>query len=456
MTVSQHARGELFLGSYEAIRLLDEGGMGQVFLGRHLPSGREVVIKVMRDHLATMPRLRAAFQREMQVMMRFRHPYAVALLDAALEGPGRPCLILEYVVGPTLEELLGAEGRLEPRRAGRLLNQLCQVLHAAHGGGILHRDLSATNIMVMPTDWGDAAGGHGEQIKVLDFGLARVGRGFFVPMEKLTGSGTSIGGGTPAYMCPEQVRGEAVDQRGDLYSVGVILYKMLTGVLPFGPATDITEMLRAHIEKQPRRFAELGVHDIAPAVEAVVQDCLAKYPRERPQSARELAKKLSLALGDSLFQAEDFPATDGLSNHQGRPGCVELDRFEAWMPEPIAILKLRSFIDALQGEVIASEPGYLRVRLLDPRVPRQTCSARAGLVSFFGLGRKTLSAPPTLLIELLMRKKQSGLRSLVEITLTLPVDPSAPTAPSEEEQTMRLGFGARISRELRAYLMVGS
>ena len=385
-------------------------------------------------------------------MKRFRHPYAVALLDAAFDGPDPPCLILEYVDGTTLDALLAAESRLDWRRACRLMYQVCQVLHAAHGAGIVHRDLSTTNIMVVPADWDDPARGRSEHVKMLDFGLARVGHGFFVPLEKLTGSGNAIPGGTPAFMCPEQIRGETVDGRGDIYSAGVILFNMLTGALPLGPSENASTMLRAHVELEPMRFLELGVDDVPEDVETVVRSCLAKYPRERPQSAREFAEKLAGALDTALFRPEDFPAGEALSNFLGRPDSVELDHFEAWMPEPIAVMKLRSFIDALDGEVIASEPGFLRVRLLDPRLPRQTRVARSGMLSFLGLGRKTVTAPPTLVIELLMYQNALGGRNHVEITVTLPADPTAPTPLTDEEQTMRRGFGERITRELRAYL----
>ena len=115
MNATLSDRGELFLRAYQVVRLLGEGGMGQVYLGRHVQTGREVVIKVMRDHLAKNPRLRAAFQREMDIMKSFRHPFAVDLLDGALDGGGGgPCLILEYVAGFTLETLLERQGRMEP------------------------------------------------------------------------------------------------------------------------------------------------------------------------------------------------------------------------------------------------------------------------------------------------------------------------------------------------------
>ncbi len=295
-------------------------------------------------------------------MLRFRHPYAVALLNGGFEGQDRPCLILEYVRGTTLEKLIQRNNRLTPPRVCRLVGQLCQALHAAHGAGILHRDLSAENLMVVPGAAHDPTGRLGEHIKVMDFGLARLGKGFFVPMEKLTGSGTSIGGGTPDYMCPEQICGEAVDERGDLYSVGVILYKMLTGRLPFDAAEQTEDILAAHVHNDPPRFEQFAIDDVPDAVQDVVRSCLAKNPRERPQSARAVAEALAKALGHSSVRPEDFPTIEALEHPTVSNNDPALDRFEAWMPEQIAVMKLRGFIDAVGGEVMASEPGALHVR----------------------------------------------------------------------------------------------
>jgi hypothetical protein len=151
-----------------------------------------------------------------------------------------------------------------------------------------------------------------------------------------------------------------------------------------------------------------------------------------------------------LVRPEDFPDIEAGTNRQPHAADVELDRLQAWMPEQIAAMKLRAFIDAVGGQVVASEPGSLRVRIDDPRLPPEP----RGLLFFLGLGRDRLKEPDTLLLELLMEKKQVGGRGLVEITVLLPRDPDAPGQPSAREQAMRHGFGDRICRELRAYLMI--
>src|SRR5205807_1158085 len=136
-TTKAKGQSDIYLGRYEAVRLLGQGGMGKVYLGRQLDQPREVVIKVMHPEIAADPRFRQSFAREMRLMTRFRHPHAVALYDASLDDPARPCIVMEYVPGGTLEELLRRHGRLPALQVGRLLAQLCQVLQAAHDAGIL-------------------------------------------------------------------------------------------------------------------------------------------------------------------------------------------------------------------------------------------------------------------------------------------------------------------------------
>src|SRR3954451_18562973 len=156
-------QGRVFLGRYEALRLLGEGGMGRVYLARQLDLGRQVVVKVMHDHLASDPKFSERFQRETLLMARFQHPFAVTLYDASLNDPQGPCIVMEYIRGVTLDTLIRANARLEPVRISRLLGMLCEVLQAAHNEGIVHRDLKPANLMIV--DPGTAY----ELLKVMDF-----------------------------------------------------------------------------------------------------------------------------------------------------------------------------------------------------------------------------------------------------------------------------------------------
>jgi serine/threonine protein kinase len=435
---------ETFLGKYRAQRILGEGGMGQVFLGKHIGTGESVVIKVMHDHLAKVPAVRQSFHRELQVMMQFRHPYAVSLLDGAIEGPGRPCLIMEYVPGVTLDQLLERDGRFDARRIGRWLGQLCRVLHVAHGANILHRDLTPANVMVMNVDTPN------ETIKVMDFGLARFSNAYFIPVEKFNGQSAGIGGGTPDYICPEQIRGEQVDLRADLYSIGVMLYKLFAGVLPFQKYTETNDILAAHVRETPPTFGQLGVTNVPPAIEALIRHLLAKIPAERVGSARELALRFQDAsrekiVPETAFQ-EEIPVMQS-SLDQVDPRLV-LDRMEAWMPEAIAIMKLRAFAESVQGAIVDSEPGVLRMKIVDPRSLQP--AEKKGF-TLFGLFRRALPDPKYLTLELHMEKKTVGTRSMVEIAAALERDPMESRADAD----VREGFAKRIVRELRAYLMIG-
>ncbi|MGF1579324.1 MAG: serine/threonine protein kinase [Gemmataceae bacterium] len=431
----------IFLGKYQAIRLLGEGGMGRVFLGQHLEDGSDVVIKLMHDHIAQNPRFRQGFQREMRLMMRFRHPYSVSLYDASVDD-ATPCIVMEYVPGVTLHELVTKYARLNPEWVGHLLGQLCEVLYAAHGFGIVHRDLTPANVMVM--DPGTAQ----EMVKVMDFGLARMGVGPYIPLEKLTGDGSSIGGGTPDYVPPEQVRGEEVDHRGDIYSIGVLLFKVLTGYLPFEDATTTSEILDAHVNRTPPSFGEMGANDILPAIEEVVLCCLSKDPADRPQDALELAELYQGAMGHRILAAEPVPGEllpETVSVHDRINPRTVVDHLEAWMPEPIAIIKLRGFVEDKAGEFIESEPGIVRFRLADPASPPEQPKS---FLSIFGLGPKTTTVVEHVLVELRLEKSQEK-NNLINIAVMMKPEADINRLDDPEWKD----WCQTICRDLRGYLI---
>src|SRR5262245_19090491 len=187
--------GRLFLGRYETIRQLGEGGMGRVYLSHQVDLGRQVVVKVMHDHIAADPKFQERFQRETLLMARFQHPYVVTLYDASLNDPQGPCIVMEYIRGITLDALLKRHQRLSPPRVGRLLSQLCEALQAAHSEGIVHRDLKPANLMVVDPDTPY------EKIKVMDFGLAKLVDSSGQPMYgKKCDTGADFAVGTPGYI----------------------------------------------------------------------------------------------------------------------------------------------------------------------------------------------------------------------------------------------------------------
>src|SRR5262245_27412422 len=160
--------GRVYLGRYETIRLLGEGGMGKAYLARNTEINEPVVVKVMHDHIATNPVFRERFRGEMSLMGKLRHPNAVILYDSSLDDPHGPCIVMEYLPGVSLDKLLQKNVRFTPARLHRFVKQLCEVLGAAHELGIVHRDLKPANLMVLDPDTPH------ERIKVMDFGIAKL------------------------------------------------------------------------------------------------------------------------------------------------------------------------------------------------------------------------------------------------------------------------------------------
>jgi serine/threonine-protein kinase len=185
----------VFLERYQAVRLLGEGGTSKVYLGRNRNTGRQVVVKVLQEHLAANPRFRDCFQREMMLLKRFQHPNAVLLLDASANDPEGPCIVMEFIQGDTFDQLLRRYNRLGPQRVGRLLFQICRVLQAAHNRGIVHRDLKPDNLMLVQPDT------PAEKVKVMDFGLSQLATALYIPLEHLARTGHDYAAGTPESSC---------------------------------------------------------------------------------------------------------------------------------------------------------------------------------------------------------------------------------------------------------------
>jgi hypothetical protein len=239
----------------------------------------------------------------------------------------------------------------------------------------------------------------------MDFGFAGFTAKPHIQLAELTGSGQVWACGTPAYVSPEMVRGDAVDGRADLYSVGVMLYEMLTGRLPFEkPSSEM--MVAAHVRDQAPRFRRVGASDVPPEVERVVQHALAKFPNERPQTARELAQQFGKAIGTDVWAATTpaghappkRPVSDEivectLAEQPAAPSPADRfvlsDKFEAMMPDRLAAVKLRGFIEDVGGEAVASEPGLIRVRVGMPARYKEPVEKPTGsrILSWFATSR---------------------------------------------------------------------
>jgi eukaryotic-like serine/threonine-protein kinase len=329
---------------------------------------------VMHEQVASDPKFRERFQRETLLMARFQHPYAVTLYDASLNDPQGPCIVMEYIKGVTLDSMLQRNGRLSPGRVSRLLGQLCEVLQAAHSAGIIHRDLKPSNLMVVDPETPY------EKIKVMDFGLAKLVDGGYKG-NKVTTTGADFAVGTPGYISPEQVRGDELDHRSDLYSVGVLLFEMFTGRLPFR-GSETMDVLLAHATEAPPSFASAGAPSwVPPAIERLVQSCLAKNPADRPASAHDLFEAFSKSLHETdqndgsaeletNLETTPLPTQSDLEISPQIQAQIDphtlLHRMEAWMPDAIATYKLRGFVHDMGGQILENVPGLIRVRLGGP------------------------------------------------------------------------------------------
>ncbi|MBA4066790.1 MAG: hypothetical protein C0501_24400 [Isosphaera sp.] len=381
-------QGKLALGRYRLARPLGRGSNAEVFLAHPVADpARPVVVKRVHPHVAEHPKFRQRFAAEVRSMANFAHPYAVRFLEASLDDPLGPCLVMEYVPGVTLADLIDRDKVLHPLRVGRLLGHMCHALQAAHDAGVVHRDLKPANLMV--SDPGAGA----EALKVMDFGFAGFAAKPHLQLAELTGHGPIYAIGTPAYVSPEMVRGDTADARSDLYSVGVVLYELLTGRLPFDhPTTD--RLLAAQVKDPPPRFSKVGAGHVPPGVEAAVQLALAKYPNERPQSARELVEVFGRGLGVDFWEATapagwepPLPVAEEIGPDDPPPAPADphhvTHEFEAFLPERLAAAKLKGFVDDLGGQVLASEPGLIRLRLGVPAGYREAPEKGSAIFGWF-------------------------------------------------------------------------
>ena len=279
-------RPPLLAGRYELREHIGAGGMADVRRGVDVRLGRDVAVKVLRPDLARDPAFQARFRREAQAAASLSAPTIVSVFDTGEDPHGVPFIVMEFVAGRTLRDVLHDEGRLLPQRALEITADICAALEVAHAAGIVHRDIKPGNVMLTP----------GGEIKVMDFGIARAA----ADTSAVTQTAAVIG--TAAYLSPEQARGEHVDARSDVYSTGCLLYELVTGAPPFQGDSPVAVAYQ-HVREDPQPPSAYD-ETLPASVDAVVLKAMAKNPANRYQSAQEMRDDLLRArAGDSVAAA---------------------------------------------------------------------------------------------------------------------------------------------------------
>jgi serine/threonine protein kinase len=276
--------GRVIDGKYRIEAVLAEGGIGSVYRARRLQIGDEVAVKTLQPNWANDAEMLERFRREAQTAARLKHPNVVTIHDFGRTADGQLYLVMELVEGRNLREWMRGHKPLDEEFIAEILEQISSALDEAHRHGIVHRDLKPENIVL-------SEAGDGWRVKVLDFGIAHW-RDLAAGAETLTQSGAVLG--TPRYMSPEQCLGQRIDGRSDVYTLGVMLFEMLTGTPPFNSPTPAA-VIAQHLHHDPPPLRSLN-SDISPAVEQLVLQALSKRREARQPTAGALARQFAAAL----------------------------------------------------------------------------------------------------------------------------------------------------------------
>jgi serine/threonine-protein kinase len=359
------AQARLLGGRYQVGELLGYGGMAEVHRGRDLRLGRDVAIKMLRSDLARDKTFQERFRREAQNAAALNHPAIVAVYDTGEEraptGEALPFIVMEFVNGRTLKEVLAAEGRLMPRRALEITADICAALEFSHRHGIIHRDIKPGNVMLNQNG----------QVKVMDFGIARA-----LASGATTMTQTSAVIGTAQYLSPEQARGEAVDARSDVYAAGCVLYELLCGHPPFVGDSPVSVAYQ-HVREDPRPPSYVN-REVPPDIDAVVLKALAKNPLNRYQSAGEMrADVLRAAAGRPVLATPVMPEAETMAMAPAPPrpmgpptraparvGDTRRRRASAWVLAALSALGVLAVVALAAGLYLNNQPDKVGVPYL--------------------------------------------------------------------------------------------
>ena len=281
--------GREIANQFRILEKIGSGGMGSVYKAEQPDMRRFVAVKILHPRYLSRPDLVSRFRREARAMSHLQHPNTAKVYLYGQLDDGACYFVMEHLAGKNLAQTVRSEGPMSPERACAIMSTVCGALAEAHAQGIIHRDLKPENIFLT------SVGGITDYPKVLDFGLAKVTEREMRPGSLiLTQEGMVFG--TPEFMSPEQARGEKLDGRSDIYSLGIILYELLTGKLPFD-AQQPMEFIQRHIKDPPIPLSKRAPNrQFSPALEAAVDKALAKKPEDRFQTANEMGQALRDAI----------------------------------------------------------------------------------------------------------------------------------------------------------------
>jgi tRNA A-37 threonylcarbamoyl transferase component Bud32 len=279
-TGAQRMIGQTVLGQYELADVLGQGGMSVVFKGKHKMTDQEVALKILPPELAAHSQVKSRFLDEAKALAALDHPNIVHLYNFGQEN-GSFVLAMQFVQGKTWERMILEAKRLDWKTSCKITIDVLKALEYAHGRGVVHRDMKPSNVLVRS---------HDGMATVMDFGIAKM-----TTSTRLTATGQTMG--TVRYMSPEQVRGQEVDLRTDIYSLGATLYESLVGDTPFDGQTHF-EIMTKHLSEAPKRPSSLGV-EVPEQIEEALMKSLSKKPEDRFDNARDMRKVLEAALKDN-------------------------------------------------------------------------------------------------------------------------------------------------------------
>ncbi len=413
----------LVAGKYEVLRLIGRGGMGSVWEGRHASLGTRVAIKFIDQEYADSKEAQSRFVTEARAAAKLESRHAIHIFDHGVTDDGRPYMVMELLVGEPLDKRLERLARISLQDTARILGQVCRALQRAHASGIIHRDLKPENIFLVraPDDDDEIA-------KVLDFGIAKIKA---APGEKGLTSSTKTGAvlGTPYYMAPEQARGlRTIDTRADLWSLGVIAYKCVTGVLPFD-GESVGDLL-VKICTAPPPTPSLTMPGLPPAFDAWFARALEREPERRFQTATELADALALAAGVSVRRGPASSQTDGTVPSVLPTSGPRSSTDPAQTPLPAAALTSAPFVtSASPGAKRGSRGVFLGV------VAAVVLGGSAGVfavVKLLGPQRNVVQSPSSAAAMVVAPSASASVSPVASVGLAPIASPSASAAPSAQ------------------------